>query len=171
MHYDRKKLVLTCLATMVGGTLLHFVHDWLPNPVTALFSPINESLWEHVKIIFWPVLAGGIWMSRGRPGALRPWLLVLPLLCTAMLGVGWLYHVSLGQDQMWVDILLFILLIAAGFYLPTRFSGPFTGQRWLIASVLSSALALIIFLFTFFPPDHLLFRDLSQQPSWMVMDC
>lgn len=39
------------------GTSLHFVYEWSQkNPVVAAFSPINESTWEHLKLLFYPVL-------------------------------------------------------------------------------------------------------------------
>ena len=29
----------------------HFVYDIFPNKLTAIFFPINESIWEHMKIL------------------------------------------------------------------------------------------------------------------------
>lgn len=160
MYYRPKTLVLTAAAVVLGGTLLHFLYVWLPCSFTAVFSPVNESLWEHVKIIFWPFLLGALFVTWGRPGAIRPWLLVLPLLCAAMLAVGWVYHVSLRGDAMWVDILLYVLLIGLGFWLSSRFSGPFVGVSWWIPAMLCVGLGLLILLFTAHPPAHPLFHEL-----------
>lgn len=66
MFYGKRALILTCLLAMLAGTGLHFLYEWLPNPVTALLSPINESLWEHIKLIYWPYLAAALWLNRGR---------------------------------------------------------------------------------------------------------
>ena len=43
--------------TSLMGTVLHFLFDWL-NGVEwiAPFSSVNESTWEHMKILFWPML-------------------------------------------------------------------------------------------------------------------
>ena len=39
----------------VIGTLAHFVFEWSGNnTVVGLFCPINESPWEHLKLIFFP---------------------------------------------------------------------------------------------------------------------
>ena len=46
---------LTFFAALGLGVLLHFLYAWLPNPLTALFSPVRESLWEHLKILFYPI--------------------------------------------------------------------------------------------------------------------
>ena len=28
------------------------MYDWFPNSITSIFFPVNESIWEHMKIIF-----------------------------------------------------------------------------------------------------------------------
>ena len=44
------------LFTAVTGTLLHFLFDLTGgNGVVALFSAVNESIWEHMKLIFYPM--------------------------------------------------------------------------------------------------------------------
>ena len=43
--------------TSLGGTLLHFLYDWLGNAVWAApFSSVNESTFEHMKLLFFPML-------------------------------------------------------------------------------------------------------------------
>ena len=37
------------------GTLLHFVYEWTGgNPLIAAFCAVNESTWEHMKLLFVP---------------------------------------------------------------------------------------------------------------------
>ena len=132
MIYPKRQLILTCIAAILAGCVLHFLYQWLPNAVTALFSPVNESLWEHVKLVFWPFLGAALILNRDRPGGMRPWLLVLPGLCALMLILGWVYHVTLGGETMWVDIAIYVLVIVLGFWLSTRFSGPFKGFPWIL---------------------------------------
>ena len=39
-----------------GGTILHFLYDWTGgNILVAPFSGVNESTWEHMKLLFWPL--------------------------------------------------------------------------------------------------------------------
>lgn len=41
----------------VLGVLLHFTYEWSgDNPIVALFSTVNESTWEHLKLLFFPML-------------------------------------------------------------------------------------------------------------------
>ena len=72
---------------------------------------------------------------------------------------------------MWVDILLYVLLMALGFWLPTRFSGPFEGPGWLLPPLLTVLLAAAILVFTLWPPQLLLFADLSLASAWYSLPC
>lgn len=41
----------------VLGVLLHFTYEWSgDNPIVALFSAVNESTWDHLKLLFFPML-------------------------------------------------------------------------------------------------------------------
>ena len=171
MFYPKRQLFVTWTAALLAGCVLHFLYGWWPNAVTALFSPANESLWEHVKLVFWPLLGAALVLNRDRPGGMRPWLLVLPLMCVLMLALGWLYHIALGGEAMWVDIAIYALVITLGFWLSTRFSGPFKGIKWVLPILAVLALALLIGWFTLYPPEGLLFRDLAAVGSWLPLPC
>lgn len=171
MYYGKKALLWTCLVTMLLGAGLHFLYSAVPGAITALLSPVNESLWEHGKIIFWPYLLAAVWLNRGRPGGIRPWLLALPLMCLLMLLLGYWYHITLGGEAMWVDLVLYVLIMALGFWLPTRFSGPFQGVKWMLPGAAVLVLGVLIALFTLWPPEHILFADLSGASAWFQIPC
>ena len=41
----------------VLGVLLHFTYEWFgDNAVVGLFSAVNESTWEHLKLLFFPIM-------------------------------------------------------------------------------------------------------------------
>ena len=55
--HQTANLTAGILFTLILGTLLHFCYDWSGhNPFAALFLPINESVWEHLKMLFFPAL-------------------------------------------------------------------------------------------------------------------
>ena len=48
----------------LGGTLLHFFYDWTDGSLLAApFSGVNESTWEHMKLLYWPMLIFAIVQS------------------------------------------------------------------------------------------------------------
>ena len=163
MEKSTKKLLLCYAAAAALGVLLHFLWQWLPNPVLALVSPVRESVWEHVKLLYFPLLAASLVIGRGGKGASRaPWLLGMIVSCAVMLGVGWLYHVAFRGEAMAVDLILYFLTLALGFLLPRVLwplcEWPGTEKAaWVLAALLG---ALIVW-FTFFPPNTPLFADLS----------
>lgn len=171
MYYPKRQLILTWVAALLAGGALHFLYSLWPNAATAMFSPINESLWEHVKLVFWPYLGAALVLNRGRPGGVRPWLAALPLLCLVLLALGWLYHVTLGGEALWVDLVLYAAVMALGFWLPARSSGPFQGVKWLLPVLLALVLGGLILYFTLYPPQALLFRDLSAVGSFLPLPC
>ena len=130
MVYGKKQIGLAFLLTALAGCLLHGLYALWPNAFTALVSPIWESLWEHLKILVWPYLAAALVLTWNRPTGIRPWLLSLLLMCAGMLGAGYLYHIVLGGESFWPDLVLYLLLLLFGFWFPRRFSGPFEGVRW-----------------------------------------
>jgi hypothetical protein len=171
MYYGKRTLILTCIATILAGSALHFMYQWMPNAFTALFSPVNESIWEHGKLIFWPYLAAALLLNWGRPGGVRPWLLVLPFLCAGMLILGYVYHILLGGESVVVDIGIYVAILALGFWIAPRFSGPFSGAKWLIPVVVTAILGLLFGTFTLWPPEHILFTDLSGAATWIQLPC
>ena len=47
--------------SIIFGTLLHFLYEWSnENQIIALFSAVNESTWEHLKLVFFPMFVAGI---------------------------------------------------------------------------------------------------------------
>ena len=65
-----KNGIVRYLILAAMGVLLHFAYDWSgQNKIVGLFSATNESTWEHLKLLFFPMLFITIWDSlRGNTG-------------------------------------------------------------------------------------------------------
>lgn len=51
----KKILIIACIVSILLGVFLHFAYDLSGhNVVVALFAPVNESVWEHLKLILIP---------------------------------------------------------------------------------------------------------------------
>lgn len=56
------KSVIRYLVLATMGILFHFTYQWSGNnTIVGLFSPTNESTWEHLKLLFFPMLLITIW--------------------------------------------------------------------------------------------------------------
>lgn len=52
-------IVVVCIASVP----LHFLYDWSGElSIIGMLAPLNESIWEHLKLVFWPLL---LWWGFG----------------------------------------------------------------------------------------------------------
>ena len=114
----KKRFWLAFVIAVLAGTGLHFLYDVCPAPLVGLFAPVNESVWEHLKLFFWPTLAAAFVLTRKNEDGQRAWSgwllaeLVMPVLC---MGVFYMLSCGFGVEALWVDIALYVLVMAAGF--------------------------------------------------------
>ena len=155
------------LFTALAGTLLHFVYDWSGGSVwTAAFSAVNESTWEHMKLLFFPIflysVAQACALGKTYPNFLAvravstlAGLALIPILYYTYTGI-------LGRHLMWADIAIFFLADLGAFWLDFcllrrgRLSEP-----WQQVAGLAGlwALAFCFVWGTFRPPHIALWRD------------
>ena len=148
------------------GTLLHFVFDWSGGSVfAALVSAVNESIWEHIKLLFYPmVLFGWIeWRVWGKHDP-RFWCIKLVGVLLGLWLIPTLYYTytgALGVSADWFNITIFFIAAAAALYTETRlFLGDggctLSGKAAVLGLVLIAVLFTVL---TFVPPKIPLFRD------------
>lgn len=169
------------LFTVTAGTILHFVYMLSgSSPFIAAFSAVNESTWEHMKLLYFPTFLFALVESRVLKGCYpRFWCVKLAgsLLGLALIpGIFYTAIGSFGESPTWLNILLFFVAAAAQYLLeihmldsvrvvhalpdaaepagcPCRCCSP-------RGALLALWLILLAFvLFTFFPPYIPLFRD------------
>ena len=156
--------IFTALIASLAGAALHFLYDILPSPLTALFSPINESVWEHLKLLFWPMLCGAAGLSQRSRNKPRLWsAFFAALLATpAFLLTAYYLLKSFGVESLAVDIVLYFISMFAGFLLAWclyRRKMPEKIGGWLLMVVILYGASLI--LFTFAAPNLPIFQSPS----------
>jgi len=152
----KKRYALAFLLTALAGTALHFAYDWCPSPLVGLFAPVNESVWEHLKLLFWPFLAAGFVLNRKEDAAQAAWsgtlagLLFMPAF---LLGVYYTLESGFAFTAGWLNISLYVLSLALGFFLAAKLSK--TGAlSWLcgVFVILAGLYGAALILFTMAPP-------------------
>lgn len=155
------------LVTGALGSLLHFVYQWSgENQVAAAFSAVNESTWEHMKLLFIPLFLFSVVqvcvMGRNYPNFLAvravsilTGLVLIPVLFYTYTGV-------LGRSVDWVNIALFFLAALGAFLLDfrllrrSRISAPW---QQILGLIVLWALAFCFVWCTFHPVELALWRD------------
>ena len=56
----KKTKILIIIITFLLSFPIHFIHDKFPCFFTSIFTPVNESVWEHMKIIYTSILLSSI---------------------------------------------------------------------------------------------------------------
>lgn len=56
----KKMIFVNAILTFILCFLTHFLYEWFPNPVFSIFFPVNESIWEHMKMLYTTILIYGI---------------------------------------------------------------------------------------------------------------
>lgn len=147
------------------GTLLHFLYDWLGQATwIAPFSGVNESTWEHMKLLFWSMLLYALiqrcffceradfWCIKCK--GILVGLALIPLLFYTYNGV-------IGPSPDWVNIAIFFLSAAVAFICETRrFNNSTVSCKHPgFSAFLLCLLAAAFVVFTFHAPTLGIFKD------------
>ena len=151
--------------TAVLGTILHFLYGWVKNPIIAAFSAVNESTWEHMKLLFIPALLFSLieypffhkyspYFWQIKCTGILIGLALIPILFYTLSGI-------FGKTPAWLNVLIYFIAITATYYLEThlfkRNTAPFLSLPWSIGIL--SLIALSFILYTFLSPQIPLFQD------------
>lgn len=147
------------------GTLLHFLYDWTNGSVlVAPFSGVNESTWEHMKLLYFPLLVFALVQSRFFKGYENYWCIKLLSIVTGITLIPVLFYTYngvFGSSPDFVNIIIFFVSAAAAFLLEAYLfkKNTLNCQKPLIAFGIICLIGILFVLFTFLTPRIPLFLD------------
>lgn len=151
--------------TAAGGTLLHFLYDWLGEAVwIAPFSGVNESTWEHMKLLFWPTFIFAIVQGKFFGERRDFWCVKLRGMIVGLELIPiifYTYNGAIGKSPDWLNIAIFFISAAAAYIYEARL---FKSERvkcrapWLAFAALA-VIGLLFVIFTFRTPELGIFLD------------
>ena len=154
------------LVTSVLGTFLHFLFDLTGGSlVAALFSAVNESIWEHIKLIYYPMLLVSLLEYRAWGKTVEGfWCVKLRGMLLALVLIPALYYTytgALGISADWFNVSIFFITAAAVYGAETKQlrEGQACRLSGRISFVLLLAIGVLFVYFTFGAPRIPLFRD------------
>ena len=150
--------------TSLMGTLLHYLYEWSGESVlTAPVSGVNESVWEHMKLLYFPLLLMALIQSRFFRDYEHFWCVKLRGIALGMLLIPvifYTYNGAFGKSPDWLNIAIFFITAAAVYIFETRRLQRESGScRKGTAILLICLLGVLFAVFTFLPPRVPLFRD------------
>lgn len=165
MHKKLKQYTLCgIIFTVITGTLMHFVYNWSGNNfLVSLIAPINESTWEHMKLLFFPMLIYNMLglnkLNKSYPCAISSFSFGT-LLGTFLIPVLFYTYTSiLGSHFLWIDIAIFIFCIIIAFvssYYLTINCCLKDYKPLLLFLIL--IMTLCFFIFTYYQPNFFIFK-------------
>ncbi len=147
------------------GTLLHFLYEWTGESTwSALISGVNESTWEHMKLLFVPMLLYATVQSFFWRDREDYWCIKLrgSLLGLALIPVlFYTYNGVIGTSPDWINIAIFFVAAGVAYcYEWRRLRQEGAPCRWARPSfAILCGIAALFVLFTFATPHLGIFQD------------
>lgn len=169
--------IVVIILAIVFGTLLHFTYEWSGvNRIVGLFSATNESVWEHLKLVFYPMLILAIVeyfvVKKEANNYIEAKSLGIFLAIAFIIVFYYTYTGIIGKTFFIIDILTFIISIILGEWVSYKLMIR-KSESTTLSKILSSAIIfyfLISFiLFTYNPPNINLFKDPTQIMNRLYM--
>ncbi len=151
--------------TSLGGTLLHFLYDWTNKAVWAApFSGVNESTWEHMKLLFWPLFIFAIVQSFFFKDYKNFWCVKLKGISLGLALIPimfYTYNGAIAKSPDWINIAIFFISAAIVFIYETRelVNGTPNCKNARLAICLLCVIATLFVIFTFNAPELGIFKD------------
>lgn len=161
----KRYAVIGIFFVILAGTLSHFLYEWSgKHIVVGLFTPVNESVWEHMKLLFFPMLLYSLFLIlrlRGDYPCLPSSLWAGLLAGTSAIPVFYYTYIwILDRDVFLLDLATFILSVVIAFWISYRLALSCRAKSFCILLACCVCLLFLCFLwFTYHPPKAMLFAD------------
>ena len=116
----KKITIISCFVIFLLSSLSHFVYDWFSNFFTSIFFPVNESIWEHTKMIFttmvvWGIIEYFIISNHGKKNFSSA-LLISTIVTIIFLIVTFtpIYYIMDKKENMVITLIIYFISIVVG---------------------------------------------------------
>lgn len=168
MNNIKKWQIAGVVFTIITGTLLHFVYARFGGSFWEIVGAVNESTWEHLKLVFWPMVVFGIaeflFYGKNTVGFIPIRVTSIIMAMSAVVLLFYTYSGILGRSILIIDILVFILAVISAYAfscLKLKEPGDFFTMYFISGCEVSviAVLCVLMFIFTYDPPEIALFQD------------
>lgn len=154
------------VAIILLGTVLHYFYPWFgENRILGAFVPVNESVWEHLKLGYWGLLLFSIpeffqIKSKVNNYFAAKFLGIL-VLEFSILGIFYTYTLFSQGPILWIDISSFVVgtLLCQALVFKLYLTQPLSPYFEWIAFFGFLGIGVLFAWFTYFPPQWPIFMD------------
>ena len=163
MKCIKRGIIIGILFVLAAGSLSHFLYDWSSRQsVIGLFTPVNESVWEHMKLLFFPMLLFSLFMA----GKLKNrYPCVISALCFGILAgtvciptLFYAYTFAAEKSIFILDLAIFLFSTITAFFLAYQLTLSCRMQAYTaVLCILVCALFACFIVFNYHPPSFGMF--------------
>ena len=160
----RNYQIFSIVFTFILGTLLHFTYQWSgENKIVALFSTINESTWEHLKLLYFPmlitVIIGLFYFRKDVPNFLCSRTIGILVALSFTVIFFYTYTGVLGRNIAAIDIASFFMATILGEFVAYVLMVNKFKCNNLMAVLILVILFISFIVFTYNTPNIGIFKD------------
>lgn len=161
--------LLLFIIISVLGVLLHFTFDWSGQTrIVGYFSAVNESTWEHLKLLFFPMLFVTVcqcFFRKDYDFLIRLRAVTIPCGMFFLVAVFYIVWGITGKLIDWVNIGIYFLSVAFTLFLESKLKNSRVINNLYLAIFILAGITLLFFLFTYHAPKLGIFFDLELHPK------
>ncbi len=178
----KKDIIIEFFFVSILGTLLHFTYDWFgKNMIIGIFSPINESVWEHTKLFVLPFIIWYVvyYIIKRKSNCkvnnkaaenndkkecteiinkdywFSSMIISIIVAVIAMLLLFYFYNGAFGIESLALDLIVFFICVLLGVISGNCFYKKEIKLPWILLLII---IAMIYIIFTFYQPNIPLFE-------------
>lgn len=165
-----KAIIISIPILFVVGTSFHFLYELCGNNfIIGLFVSVNESVFEHTKLVMLPVMLWWIiyYIIKGKKYNINKnkWFTAsLVSLITSILLIPFIFYFytqAFGVELLIFDIIIFLVAIICGQFLGLHFYKYSNGFNYKFVIIIFIIIFVLYLLFTLIPPELPIFKDTS----------
>lgn len=153
-------LIVGALLVIVVGSFWHNLYPMSgQNNIIGYIAPVNESLWEHQKLIIFPmaIFVAILWCFLGKYLNNPLTALILAILAGIILVIGlFILYTGFNVDNsnIFADIMLYVAAIVIGMFVIyyTTMARKFDNRAEAVSGIALVFLVIITFIWTYNPP-------------------
>lgn len=157
--------IIVVLVCFILGTLLHFTYKWSgEDKIVAVYSAVNESTWEHLKLVFYPMtimtIIGNFVIKKQKTNYWASQAIGILIAMAFITVFFYTYTGIIGKNFAILDIASFFIAIILGEYIAYKViisEKKYDIEK--ISIVLIIALFLSFLVYTYNPPKIQYFKD------------
>lgn len=160
----RNYQIVSAIFVCILGTLLHFTYEFFDeNIFVASFSAINESVWEHLKLLFFPMLfttvVGYFYIEKHTHNFLCSKTLGILISILFIIIFFYTYAGIIGKSIVFIDIASFFVAVILGEYLAYKLIISNFKCNNIISIIILTIILICFIVFTYFTPNIGIFKD------------